>query len=393
MQHGQHDAAREWLEAWLLAGDYKDLESFLVDANPELYGYLRRFTVNYGDYDSSGADRLRRARSNKPNFEVMLSMLVRMLHREVVPFRTVLMSLYALHCQIHTGFWKLLASLGILMSKNWTRDLAKKLGETVADARGYPSNASAVVGKGVYDNLLLHFNSTYESSDEAFCRIIHQTNQWSSIPLLDVDDDAINKDFLKYGGWNMGQDADSRVLARLEDSSAVDAHRDATWSYFIDCATTNGAQFVLYRPDHPTRASARAVDRDHIPTRTGTAACVLRGRGTRGRIVRRRDCFQCGLYLPHERIRCGRMYVRVHLDVFLLFVVAQVPERATAPQEGLERLRAFVSFVAGVRCAALLLRVILLVFERRAGGERLHGCPIAAAAAAQSAPLTLKKGG
>ena len=76
--------------------------------------------------------------------------------------------------------------------------------------------------------------------------------------------------------------------------------------------------------------------------------------------------------LLHERLR--PVHVRVDRDVAVLFVLAQVPERAAALQEGLERLRALVFMVARVRRAVLRLRVVLLVCERRAGGERRHGC-------------------
>ena len=53
MQHVHHDVQRRNLHDWLLGDNYEGLLLTLVDANPALVDYLRRWTISYTYYDSS----------------------------------------------------------------------------------------------------------------------------------------------------------------------------------------------------------------------------------------------------------------------------------------------------------------------------------------------------
>ena len=46
MQYGHHDVQRRNLHDWLLGGNYEGLLLSLVDANPALVEYLRRWTIS-----------------------------------------------------------------------------------------------------------------------------------------------------------------------------------------------------------------------------------------------------------------------------------------------------------------------------------------------------------
>ena len=61
------------------------------------------------------------------------------------------------------------------MGRTWVRALAKELGDIVVHPRSYTRNFSRRVGKVVYDNLMLRFNTDYESHLGEYCRKHHQT--------------------------------------------------------------------------------------------------------------------------------------------------------------------------------------------------------------------------
>ena len=194
MQLGHHDEQRRNLHDWLLGDNYEGLLLTLVDANPALVEYLRRWTISYTYYDSSLAERMRRDAANRLNFEVMLSMLLSMLHPDVTPYLITLMSLLALKCRVANEFWDVLSRVGILKGRTWTRILARELGQTLAAIP--PVRASRVVAKVAYDNLLLKFNSLYEGTSDAYRRIVYQTIQTTRMHVMDVDDEAVNDNLI-----------------------------------------------------------------------------------------------------------------------------------------------------------------------------------------------------
>ena len=115
------DEARRELLDWLLDGSYYERLTSLVDRNPELVDYLQRFSVSYYTYDLSMAD-LRQSLINRtPTYECMLGMMVSMLNKNILPDQAVVLSLFALRCQVSGPFWSVLSGLHVLASKEWTR--------------------------------------------------------------------------------------------------------------------------------------------------------------------------------------------------------------------------------------------------------------------------------
>ena len=108
--------------------------------------------------------------------------------------------------------------------------MAGELGRTVEQPASY--GGSKVVGKVVYDNLLLKFGSQYESSVDAFCRIVYQTIQITTVALLGVDDDSVSRDLEEYGGWNMRGNAMS-VVRDLTDFDRQGLYKDALWAHVL----------------------------------------------------------------------------------------------------------------------------------------------------------------
>ena len=264
MQYGHHDVQRRNLHDWLLGGNYEGLLLSLVDANPALVEYLRRWTISYAHYDSSLAERMRRDAANRLNFEVLLSVLLNMLNQQVTPHLVALLSLLALKCRVPKEFWDVLSRVGVLKGRTWTRILATELGQTLAAIP--PVRASRVVAKVAYDNLLLKFNSLYEGTSDAYRRIVYQTIQTTRMHVMDVDDEAVN-DALIDGSWN-DRGPTLRIEEWLCDIPAGDAYKASAWDHFIDLEPIA----TLYHPDHARTADVRAVDLPHIHTRAGTAA-------------------------------------------------------------------------------------------------------------------------
>jgi hypothetical protein len=272
MQHGRHDEQRHNLHRWLLAPPEDDgLALSLTRSNTELYEYLRRWGCSYEDFDAHAGERARRKQKNRGRYEVILCVLVRTLHADVIPYFTVLLSLYALKCRISSDYFDLLSSLGLLMGRTWVRALAKELGDIVVHPRSYMRNFSRWVGKVVYDNLMLRFNTDYESHLGEYCRKHHQTTQWTSVPLSHVDDTAVARDFHYFGGWN-DRGGNIRVVEHLDSPLATTAYTNSIWAHSMASAVNVEPAAALYHPNHTPLKSERAVDHAHIPTESGTGS-------------------------------------------------------------------------------------------------------------------------
>ena len=144
-----HDAERRELIRWLIEDDYESRISSMVGGNPELAKKL--LLLRSGCRDPCTAQSCERA-----HLELSISLLARTLTKNITPYFIVCLSLLALKCRVPDEFWSVLSGLRVLFSKGWTRELALELGTAIEHPTSYPATASLVVGKAVYDNLLLN---------------------------------------------------------------------------------------------------------------------------------------------------------------------------------------------------------------------------------------------
>lgn len=118
------------LQRKLRAGEVEQHLTSLSTANSSLVDFLKRFgnSLFYNRDPEGSAKRARHDNKRSFIYELIVSLLVRILNRQVWCHLLVCLSLVSLQKRLPLVLWNVLSTLRILYSSNTTRQIARDLG-------------------------------------------------------------------------------------------------------------------------------------------------------------------------------------------------------------------------------------------------------------------------
>ena len=129
LQSSEYAAERQRMIDYLWKGAYEDAVSEILEANPDLDGYMATRTGGMeaqqhlpppGEARHAAAARLR----TRSNF--LAGLLARVRSKYIVPKHQLLLSIEAEHKQVPLRFWDMLSTVRVLLSHNWTEGLIEE---------------------------------------------------------------------------------------------------------------------------------------------------------------------------------------------------------------------------------------------------------------------------
>ena len=175
---------------------YAEHMGALCRANPTLGAQLRRLAMSDARLGSAlaadASDDIEFGSSH--GIELILAVILRQRQYQTNHFLPACLSLIALRCRVPVLFWTLLSEYGILYSRNFTKDLALKLGKQLMPRNGTPGAVGCHV---IFDNLAKYMRTNMQHVDrenELLC-----SNQWTFVngPFLQETEVVMSR----YGEW------------------------------------------------------------------------------------------------------------------------------------------------------------------------------------------------
>ena len=160
------------LQRRLRAGEVAQHLTALSTSNSSLVDYLKRFGISFF-YNRDPEGSAARARHDKKRsfiYELIVSLLVRILNRQVWCHLLVCLSLASLQKRLPLALWSILTTLGILYSCDTTRQIARDLGVWSMEKVGffYGDAVSVMACIVTYDNCEYRLRTKYDRKTPSF---------------------------------------------------------------------------------------------------------------------------------------------------------------------------------------------------------------------------------
>lgn len=274
------DAAYDEIQRRLRERDFAPHIGFLSMANAALVGFLKLFTFS-ATYVASFSERARIDAKRAPVFEMIVSVLVRLLDYQLWVFLPVCLSLVLLEARVGQTAFKLLSAFKIVYSLKVTKEIANDLGNFLMSRAGFfhtPASSSTKVSSVccivVYDNCLFKLRTAQEHVNSK--SDWYQTINWMLAPLRDTHDASIRSEMVRTdGSWIANTSSFRPVVAALTNFNGLYVYCHDAWIHFMGLAASadsDGARFcILDHPDYRPPYEHRLIYQHHVPTEHGTA--------------------------------------------------------------------------------------------------------------------------
>lgn len=277
-EHGTQTGPYLELQRRLRAGEVEQHLTALSTSNSSLVDFLKRFgnSLFYNRNPEGSAARARHDKKRSFIYELIVSLLVRILNVQVWCHLLVCLSLASLQKRLPLVLWNVLSTLRILYSSNTTRQIARDLGVWSMSKVGffYGGTVSPVVCAGAYDNCEHRLRTKHEHVDVR--SDFYKTINWFLVPLPLTHDEDIKKALADNNGrWHNGA-ADLSVVAALTNIARHTDFNLRCWGTFLGLVVagprTVHSWSVLDHPSNARDGPTRRIFQKHVPTEHGTAS-------------------------------------------------------------------------------------------------------------------------
>lgn len=295
----ERDAAFSHLIDLILDDDSYERETrCYVDSNPHIMDFLTSLVINPWYARCSFEERTRMDEEQRFAFDLILGWLARLYNEHAWVFPNVVLSMWALRCNLNRTFWRVLGGCRLLYAYETILKVLMEVGARVGDHIAYPASItpdlSRQVAIVVFDNCQINYTTNYEGSTEAgegnyfyvfatwlICfitlatipssyeasgnlllshRIITMINIQQP-PLLSIDPI-----------WKDEATSSAEAYNRLMDDDAISLYKTQVWLLYVYIASNNEAMDILKRPACSPPGRSRITYQKHVNTKNGTAA-------------------------------------------------------------------------------------------------------------------------